>query len=185
MTVFFLVCPDLWESIETRFPPRTNLTTNASRWNGGCGEACNNADAWWRWYEDSGFNTFVKGWMGTAFAEGYGEMLTYLHDDLNTSIMPILNVGDTQEVLNAKSTEAKVAQAGLMARNFANSSFLLYCASTCIGHRCFMQPSSWSPMHNRCCWFRLGKLQCNISCCIGDCVQTSKTKSAAWNPRPP
>ena len=61
----------LWESIGTRFPPRTNTTTNASRWNGGCGAACDNADAWWRWYEDAGFNTFVKGWMGSAFREGY------------------------------------------------------------------------------------------------------------------
>ena len=34
-------------------------------------QACDNADAWWRWYEDAGFNTFVKGWMGSAFREGY------------------------------------------------------------------------------------------------------------------
>lgn len=144
----FQRCTDLWESIETRFPPRTNLTTNASRWNGGCGEACDNADAWWRWYEESGFNTFVKGWMGTEYGEGYGEMLTYLHQNLNTSIMPILNVGDTQEVINAKSTQAKVAQAGLMARNFANSSFLLYCASAQVEPRCLIQSSSSTAMHN-------------------------------------
>jgi hypothetical protein len=124
------IAVDLWESIGTQFPPRTNLTTNTSRWNGGCGEPCNNADAWWRWYEDAGFNTFIKGWMGTGYAEGYGEMLTYLHAHLNTSIMPILNVGNTQEIFNAKTTQAKVDEAGLMARNFANSSFLLYCAPT-------------------------------------------------------
>ena len=40
----------LWGSINTEYPPRTNTTTNASHWNGGCGAACNNADAWWRWY---------------------------------------------------------------------------------------------------------------------------------------
>ena len=116
----------LWESIGTRFPPRTNTTTNASRWNGGCGAACDNADAWWRWYDRAGFNTFVKGWMGSAFREGYGEMLLYLHEHLNTSIMPIINVGNAQEVINAKSTRAKIDIAGEMARNFANSSLLAY-----------------------------------------------------------
>jgi hypothetical protein len=116
----------LWGSINTEYPPRTNTTTNASHWNGGCGAACNNADAWWRWYEETGFNTFVKGWMGTEYAEGYGEMLTYLHAHLNTTIMPILNVGDTQEIINAKTTRAKVDGAGRMAAQFRNSSFLTY-----------------------------------------------------------
>ena len=53
-------------------------------------------------------------------------MLLYLHEHLNTSIMPIINVGNTQEEINAKSTRAKIDIAGEMARNFANSSLLAY-----------------------------------------------------------
>jgi hypothetical protein len=64
--------------------------------------------------------------MGTLYQEGYGEMLTYLHKRLNTTIMPIINVGDTQEVLHANGDRGKVDDAGEMARNFANSSFLAY-----------------------------------------------------------
>ena len=40
--------------------------------------------------------------------------------------MPIINVGNTQEEINAKSTRAKIDIAGEMARNFANSSLLAY-----------------------------------------------------------
>ena len=107
------------------------------------------------------------GWMGSAYHEGYGQMLEYLQvgfgrmrlarpliycvpdlrkilvrisisetamrpnpvclqGDLGTGIMPILNVGNTQEVVNAKGAAAKVAHAGAMARTFSNSSFLAY-----------------------------------------------------------
>jgi hypothetical protein len=108
--------------------------------------------------------------MGSAYHEGYGQMLEYLQvgfgrirlvrplisstayqiyaniwcvslflkqrcdrtlavclqGDLGTGIMPILNVGNTQEVVNAKGAAAKVAHAGAMARTFSNSSFLAY-----------------------------------------------------------
>ena len=74
-------------------PPRTDVTTNASKWP--------TAEAFWVDYYKSGFNTFTVGWMGATWLGGYGQMLEYLQDDLGTGIMPILNVGNTQQVYNA------------------------------------------------------------------------------------
>lgn len=128
-------------------PPRTNQDTNASQWP--------TAGDFWKDYYATGFNTFTLGWMGSAWLEGYGQMLDYLQIELGTGIMPILNVGNTQEVINAhppkwtapasrpnaraslRSTEdgappsaavvqAKANAAGSMARTFANASILAY-----------------------------------------------------------
>ena len=63
-------------------PPRTDKQSNASMWA--------SADDWWRFYYDAGFNTFTLGWMGSAWLEGYGQMLEYLQTELGTGIMPIL-----------------------------------------------------------------------------------------------
>jgi|EP01044_Picomonas_judraskeda_P003993 hypothetical protein len=84
--------------------------------------------------------------MGSAWLEGYGQMLEYLQGELGTGIMPILNVGNTQEVINAHPPKwaarqseakhggppsaavvnAKADAAGSMARTFANASILAY-----------------------------------------------------------
>ena len=122
-------------------PPRTDKRTNASQWT--------TAGDFWKDYYATGFNTFTLGWMGSAWLEGYGQMLEYLQGELATGIMPILNVGNTQEVINAhppkwatpetdqRATEdggppsaavvnAKADAAGSMARTFANASILAY-----------------------------------------------------------
>eukprot|EP01043_Picozoa_sp_COSAG02_P072176 COSAG02_NODE_13493_length_1387_cov_1.340062_1_plen_308_part_00 len=155
-------------------PPRTDNTTNASSWH--------TADDFWQDYYRTGFNTFTIGWEGSTREEGYGQMLDYLQQDLQTGILPskctypavlrhacaqrhpagllvrrstetgmlrsswccvayapccatvslpptVLNVGNTQEVYNAKpkgDPQAKANVAGAMARNFANSSILAY-----------------------------------------------------------
>jgi len=101
-------------------PPRTDESTNASRWT---------ADSFWQDYNKAGFNTFTVGWEGIEYGEGYGQMLEYLQGDLGTKIMPILNVGNTQEVYNSKpkgDVRAKADIAGQMAKAFSNSSILAY-----------------------------------------------------------
>lgn len=61
-------------------PPRTDNNTNASRWQ--------TADDFWRDYYRTGFNTFTIGWEGSKREEGYGQMLDYLQQDLQTGILP-------------------------------------------------------------------------------------------------
>ena len=123
-------------------PPRTDKATNRSKWG--------TAEAFWTDYYSAGFNTFTVGWMGSTWLGGYGQMLTYLQDDLGTGIMPILNVGNTQQVYNAHPkkkppppsfsaaasssflppapgvVEAKAEAAGAMAKTFSNASILAY-----------------------------------------------------------
>jgi hypothetical protein len=74
-------------------PPRTDKATNRSKWA--------TAEHFWKDYYEAGFNTFTVGWMGSTWLGGYGQMLTYLQEGLGTGIMPILNVGNTQQVYNA------------------------------------------------------------------------------------
>lgn len=61
-------------------PPRTDKETNISRWH--------TADAFWQDYYRTGFNTFTVGWEGSGRSEGYGELLDYLQQDLQTGILP-------------------------------------------------------------------------------------------------
>jgi hypothetical protein len=107
--------------------------------------------------------------MGVLYAEGYGGMLKYLHEDLNTSIMPIINVGDTQEVLHAVGTRDKVAQAGELALQMANSSFLSWYIQDEVGA---LEPTatiaaavkgndSWHPTMSLFCGVQCGPMSWN------------------------
>ncbi len=101
------------------YPPRTDVRTNTSVWKTG--------DDFWKDYYATGFNTFTQGWCGSGRDQGYGQMLDYLQKELGTGILPILNVGNTQQVYHGTNAQAKADQAGILAKNFANESFLAYC----------------------------------------------------------
>eukprot|EP01043_Picozoa_sp_COSAG02_P075929 COSAG02_NODE_15881_length_1133_cov_1.630561_1_plen_160_part_10 len=101
------------------YPPRTDVRTNTSVWKTG--------DDFWKDYYATGFNTFTQGWCGSGRDQGYGQMLDYLQKELGTGILPILNVGNTQQVYHGTNAQAKADQAGILAKTFANESFLAYC----------------------------------------------------------
>jgi hypothetical protein len=108
------------------YPPRTDVRTNTSVWKTG--------DDFWKDYYATGFNTFTQGWCGSGRDQGYGQMLDYLQKELGTGILPILNVGNTQQVYHGTNAQAKADQAGILAKTFANESFLAYCEHGRPGH---------------------------------------------------
>jgi hypothetical protein len=127
----------LWNSkYSFTMPPRTDFPrSNASQWS--------SADAFWRHYHATGFNTFVVGWLGITRdhgvppfgvgGHGYGTMLDYLDglglDDATAGdpgILPILNVMNTQELVNSKSLGQRIDAAGKMGNNYRSDSFLGY-----------------------------------------------------------